>query len=369
MLSDVEPAGSGAGAFEALLPIYRDTGTAASQEHPTAAAVITIEMGPAFLAGTMIATLFGAWTLFKRSLGRGHDYIYAGMGAGALVSLPIVAFANGGILTFGVSLLAGVLCGLAFAQSLSGAARDLELQDGSGEAVGRRDEVRSALSPTFDKTWTRIALALFGLGLTTQAAWLITAERYSQGHLSSTEQNTASIDARRDEIRKAAAIAILRRDLWAESAFALVTQPWTDPGAALDHDDVPEPALNAFTHALHYSPHRGDVWLLLAALASRHKWAGYDRAALLKMSYYTAPNELGLFPLRLHVALGSDVSEPELREMIKRDISIVLSRLPALKPALVAAYHSAPADSKVYAENLISEVDPGYLKTIRAQHP
>src|SRR6202008_996262 len=97
---------------------------------------------------------------------------------------------------------------------------------------------------------------------------------------------------------------------------------------------ITKTALNAYAVTLHYSPPRGDVWLVLASLSDRYRPSGYDTGALLKMSYYTAPNELRLLPLRLHVALASDVREPELREMIKQDIGLVLSRLPALKPAL-----------------------------------
>ena len=125
MLSDVAPVGYGAGTFEALLPVYRDIGGMASREHPTAAAAITVEMGRAFFYGLIIVALFAAWTLFNRSLSRGHDYIYAAAGAGALISLLIMAFVNGGMLNFGASLMIGVLFGLAFAQSLSGAVRDV----------------------------------------------------------------------------------------------------------------------------------------------------------------------------------------------------------------------------------------------------
>jgi hypothetical protein len=55
--------------------------------------------------------------------------------------------------------------------------------------------------------------------------------------------------------------------------------------------------------------------------------------------------------------------------MVKRDISLVVSRQPALRPALVAAYRSASVNGKIFAERLISEVDPVYLKTIRTQYP
>jgi hypothetical protein len=71
-----------------------------------------------------------------------------------------------------------------------------------------------------------------------------------------------------------------------------------------------------------------------------------------------------------YVALGATpaVSEPELREMVKRDISLALTRQPALGPALAATYHSASADGMIFAKRLISEVDPRYLKTIRTQY-
>jgi hypothetical protein len=276
-----------------------------------------------------------------------------------------MAFADGGLLDLGASLVIGVLCGLAFAQSQSGAARavvSLALQDSSDESDDHERKALPARSPTFARTWPRFALAIVGFLVTLQAAWILSAERYFP------EQNAVAAGAAPQEIRKTATIAKVRGDLWAASGFALVTQPWANPSAQSDQDGIPESALNNFTRALRYSPHRGDVWLMLAALGNRYKPAGYDTAALLKMSYYTAPNEFHLLPLRLHVALASDVRDTELRDMIKRDVGLVLLRLPALEPALVAAYRSAPADRKIFAENLISEVDPRYLKTMRTEH-
>ena len=373
MLADAPPAGSGAGTFVALLPIYLDIGAGTSQEHPTAAALITIEMGSAFLWCSIILTLFGSWVLFNRSLLRGHDYVYAAVGAGALISLPIITFVNGGILHLGPSLMIGVLCGLAFGQSQSGATRGVMssvLQVSADEADDREPKTVPAPSPSFDRTWPRVALAIFGLLLTEQAAWILSAGKYSPSEtLSPVEQNAVATSASRQEIWKAASVAKVRGDLWAESGFDRAGRLWLNPATELDKNGIPEPALDDFTHALLYSPHRGDVWLMLAALANRYKVAGYDAAALLKMSYYTAPNELALVPLRLHVALGTETRESELREMIKRDIGLILSRLPSLKPALSAAYRSAPANGKILAETLISEIDPGYLKTIRAQRP
>jgi hypothetical protein len=125
------------------------------------------------------------------------------------------------------------------------------------------------------------------------------------------------------------------------------------------------------TRALRYSPHRGDVWLAFAALADRYKWSGYQPSLLLKMSYYTAPNELALFPLRLNVSLHANgvIDDAELQDMVRRDITVILTRAPALKPALVAAYGSALPQGKIFAERVISDIDPGYLGVVRAKYP
>jgi len=127
MLSDAKWGGSGAGSFEALLPIYRDT--ADSREIPTAAAIIAIEMGRPFLWTCVIVALIGASTLFGRSLLRGRDYVYSSAGAGCIIALLISLFANDGILGLTASLMISVLCGLAFAQSKSARNRDLDLSD------------------------------------------------------------------------------------------------------------------------------------------------------------------------------------------------------------------------------------------------
>jgi hypothetical protein len=127
MLSDTKWEGSGAGSFEALLPIYRDT--VDSLEIPTAAATIAIEMGRPFLWTCVIVALIGASTLFRRALLRGRDYIYSSAGAGCIISLLVLLFANDGILGLAASLMISVVCGLAFAQSKSASNMDLDLSE------------------------------------------------------------------------------------------------------------------------------------------------------------------------------------------------------------------------------------------------
>ncbi len=221
---------------------------------------------------------------------------------------------------------------------------------------------------TSTKTWLRVALTLFGVFLSAQAAWILLAERHRLNHIRlPVDGKTATIAlAEQDKIKQAASLAVVRGDLWAESAFTYGNLLWLDAGDQLNTE-----ALKTLTRALRYSPHRGDVWLMFAALANKYKWSGYQPSLLLKMSYYTAPNELALLPLRLDVSLHAKgaIDDAELKDMVRRDISVILTRAPALKPALVAAYRSALPQGKAFAERVISEIDPGYLGVVRAGYP
>jgi hypothetical protein len=129
MLSEAKWAGSGAGSFESLLPIYRDTDEADSFGIPTAAATIAIEMGQPFLWTCVVVALIGASTLFRRALQRGRDHVYSSAGAGCIIAQLISLFANDGILALAASLMISVVCGLAFAQSKSASNRDLDLPE------------------------------------------------------------------------------------------------------------------------------------------------------------------------------------------------------------------------------------------------
>lgn len=133
MLSDAKLAGSGAGSLDALSALYRDA-DGRDPETPTAAAAIAIEMGQPFLWACVIVSLLAASTLFRRALLRGRDYVYPSAGAGCIAALLITLFASDGVLGLTASLMTGVLCGLAFAQSKSASDRDLDLPE---ESYGR----------------------------------------------------------------------------------------------------------------------------------------------------------------------------------------------------------------------------------------
>jgi hypothetical protein len=291
--------------------------------------------------------------------------------------LLILLFANGGILCFTASLAMGVLCGLAVAQSQIASKRDFDLSEIYNALNATNDAPRAVptmppVSPA--KTGMQFALALFSVALATQAAWILLAERYpaSQMRLPTDPKAANVMRLEQDKIKRAASVAVVRGDLWSETAFTFASQLWTEPASLTDGNDRSSADVQkSLTQALRYSPHRGDVWLLFAALADRYKWARYQPGLLLKMSYYTAPNELALLPMRLNVLLhvSGAIGDAELQEMARRDISLILTRAPGLKPTLVDAYRSASPAGKAFAERVISEVDPGYLSIARAGFP
>lgn len=364
MLQDVGPAGSGAGASTLLLRIYRDVGIGASRERPTAAAAIVVDMGWAFLSGLFVIAMLGACILIGRSLSRVYDYVYPALGAGASIALTILAFADHGILGLGASLSIAALFGLAFGQSIPGAGRDalaLESKEVSDRAVGPVPASRSKFASTFVAAGPRVALMVLGITLIIQALWMVFPEWYLAG-----QSSLSTATAWPDGISKPFSVAAARDDLWIRGgarSSALSALSANEQKTAL-----PVPS-NALARALRSSPLRGDIWLMLAA-GSKPSSPQSRTAAMLKMSYYTAPNDLDLIPLRVSVALATDavVREPEFRDLIKRDVSLVVTHRPALRPALASAYQSASTDGKTYLEGLILEQDPTYLDQVRARN-
>lgn len=370
MLQDAGLAGSGAGAYAVLLPIHRDMGTMALRERPTAAAAIAIEMGRTFLVGLLIVVVLAAATLFSRSLLRGYDYVYAAQGAAASVSIAVLALVEDGILDLGASLLAAVLYGLAFAQSPPSTAGEITYSGSPTAGTNDRDSTGlTTHASASGSASTRLALGALAIVLVAQSAWLLTDRRY-QGSLPI--GSPAIGDTLFETISRAAPNPPARDNGLRERQLAAAATVDTDETEAPNQQGrTRRSSLNVFAESLRCSPMRSDLWLMLAAMSKEYQSTTYDVVALLKLSYYTAPNDLDLLPLRLSVALGTSaaIREPELRELIKRDVKIAVTNRPALKPAVAAAYRSASVDGRTFADSLLSELDPSYLQSMRVRRP
>jgi hypothetical protein len=208
-----------------------------------------------------------------------------------------------------------------------------------------------------------LALA-FLLG--TQSLWVLVSElvRPAIPGLPVNPQIAAIAADQRSRAVWAARIGAIRGDLWTEAAFTYADLLWPDSGRRMNNTSDQARAIVA--EALAHAPHQSAVWLLLAGLESQLERSSPNLAAALRMSYYTGPNELRLIPLRLQVATHTDAArEDDIQQFIRRDLRIIITREPQLKPSIIAAYGDANAFAKQLIEQVIEEKDPSLLQSIR----
>jgi hypothetical protein len=215
--------------------------------------------------------------------------------------------------------------------------------------------------------WPRVILALFGLVLVAQAIWILLSELQGPQRLLADEKaGVAAVQKQARDARRAAKLAVVRGDLWARSAAAHFNMLSTSQAPAPNSSSpTVDEARADLERAVQYSPHRGDAWLLLATMADRYGWQGHEPAALLKMSYYTAPTDLALFLSRIQLALRvAGLQDVEFADMVRRDIVLVI-KTPSLRPALLEVYKAASSPARRFVERVVEEVDPAYLAVLR----
>ncbi|MGY4415937.1 hypothetical protein ACVWW4_007673 [Bradyrhizobium sp. LB7.1] len=238
----------------------------------------------------------------------------------------------------------------------------MESKEASDWMAGPVPASRPRLASALVTIWPRVALMVLGIVLIMQTMWMVLPTWYLAGQ-SSLSAAVSAAAAWPNGISKPVSVAAARGDFRIHGE----SLPRGEPALAADEQKTELPAASSsLVRSLRSSPLHGDIWLMLAA--SKQNSSQSSTAAMLKMSYYTAPNDLDLLPLRLSVALATDavVRELEFRDLIKRDVSLVVTRGSAIRSALVTAYRSASSEGKIYLESLISELDPTYLDNMRA---
>jgi hypothetical protein len=258
------------------------------------------------------------------------------------------------------------MLGLAIAQS----------KGETADATGRAALADTARANSFEAgafAWyLRSALLCFGLVLAMQGTWELLPEALRPTPIKFPIDQRHATVAREDQVKasRSAAIAGVRGDLWAESAFTEASLIWSEPAFEIEASG-PRNALASMSllKALHYAPHRSDAWLMLAATCERLKRPNCNTGSLLKMSYYTAPHQQGLLPIRLTQALrAKDIAgDDELADMVRRDIRVVLMRGLELRPVLIAAYRTASPAGRLLVERTVTPMDPAYLTMLRTE--
>src|SRR5204863_4940564 len=113
----------------------------------------------------------------------------------------------------------------------------------------------------------------------------------------------------------AAAVSPFRADLagnYAAMEALAALRPNQDrlSTADIESNDVSQRNL---TQVLRIAPYHSELWLLLALLQTQRRSGDPRAIETLKMSYFTAPNDEQIMPLRIYAAATSDaLSDPDL---------------------------------------------------------
>ncbi|WP_027522696.1 hypothetical protein [Bradyrhizobium sp. Ec3.3] len=131
---------------------------------------------------------------------------------------------------------------------------------------------------------------------------------------------------------------------------------------SLKHDD----AVGRVRRTLSTSPYNSELWLALALLQAQRDPHDPVVVEALRMAYYIAPNDGRLIPVRIDIASRSDaLAIPDVKDLVRNDVQLILTRRPESKSALVSAYRRASDLGKAFLEGAVESVDPSFLATLR----
>jgi hypothetical protein len=125
-------------------------------------------------------------------------------------------------------------------------------------------------------------------------------------------------------------------------------------------------ALTRVRQSLSITPCDAELWLALALLQAQRDPRDPVVTEALKMSYFTAPNDARLMPVRLDMATLSDaLAYPDVKELVRGDVRLMVTRQPDMRGAVVLAYRRASTLGKAFLEESIQSIDPRFLSTLR----
>lgn len=220
----------------------------------------------------------------------------------------------------------------------------------------------------------RIYAGVFGILLALQSIWLIAAEVTRPAILffptNATQANAAA--TQHSAAAAAANIGWPRGDLWVDNAI-------TASAAALSACESANAAnalaansqtLSIDNTAAALAPADARAWILLA-MASEQTASKKDQAlAQLKMSYYTAPYNEYLFPLRIQiVARLSNINDEELRVFIEYELRLAMHDRPNFKHSIASAFGKAGPAGRQFFEATLAKIDPKFLAQLRTANP
>ncbi|WFU39408.1 hypothetical protein QA640_34370 [Bradyrhizobium sp. CB82] len=125
-------------------------------------------------------------------------------------------------------------------------------------------------------------------------------------------------------------------------------------------------AVDRVRRTLSISPYNPELWLALALLQTQRDPHDPVVVEALKMAYFVAPNDARMMPVRIDIASRFDaLAIPDIKDLVRNDVQLILTRRPLSKSALVSAYRRASDLGKAFLEDAVESIDPSFLVTLR----
>lgn len=125
-------------------------------------------------------------------------------------------------------------------------------------------------------------------------------------------------------------------------------------------------ALARVRQTLSASPYDPELWLALALLQAQRDPHDPVVFEALKMGYFTALNDARLMPVRLDIAGRFDaLADPDIKDLVRSDVRLIMTRRPELKPAIVSAYRRASDLGKAFLQDVVQSIDPAFAPALR----
>jgi hypothetical protein len=223
-------------------------------------------------------------------------------------------------------------------------------------------------APWRPRTVIRVTMLSLAAGLAAFSIWIVFPElvRGSVRQLPANAEAAAVAAKDRARADLAAKVGGIRGDLWTDAAFTYATLLQSGPAGDAAQRATANEARATVERALTHAPHESAAWLFAAGLGFHFDWPDTNPTAALKMSYYTSPNDIYLVPLRLFTATHSNaLADDDMQQLVRRDVRMILTRWPHLRPALVAGYRDAESAAKRLLESAVAEIEPAFLPTMR----
>jgi hypothetical protein len=220
-------------------------------------------------------------------------------------------------------------------------------------------------------SWLRAGISIFALILSLGGAFTLLPAllRPKNVDLPVNAAAAASLEPAHARALLAAYTAVIRGDLWAQVLYTDATLLWLDPASAAKPANLArvDRAHANVERSLSLAPVNGKAWFYAAKLGPTPAYPRDKTAAVLAMSYFTAPSDQSLNAPRLAQAAGSEaLNDPQIQDFVKFDIRRILLQHPEKKQDIIAAFATALPQNRALFKSLADEVDPDFAASLVA---